>query len=471
MENTFPMRLLLSVLMFMAAGLGCQSSGPKPDGGLGGGSGGAAGGSGGAAGGAAGGTGMAGGERTGGQTGSGGTGGSIGMCYVDSPCQFSYRCSGDGYQAYATNWDCHAACGTRPCSGASCDPTGSSLACPAGTRCVGDGFNDVSLGCRPIPDAGVVDTGAGVPDGRLKDPVDAAMADSGSVDAQGVDRGLKPPADAPTSDGSVKPPVDAVAPDVVAVCVAGEHSCRGNDPVVQTCSAAGQWRDEIACDYVCSAGACIGECIPDYRRRCRTTENIPQVCNSAGAWVDQPACSGSTPYCATGQCVAACLSAGQDCTDPQTACCAGTECVSTSDSIFACKAIPACAALGNACTANTDCCAGLDCTAGQCAAKNQSCFDKPEDGVCGGTSGAGCCPGTECGRMFATDPLGCAIPSTTKPQEGGCPRDQPALHEACRAANFALTCMYSDWTKANGIFYSCTCNYHGWSCTKGYYVH
>ena len=421
--------------MALSVGLGCRGGGTTA-------------GSGGATTGPTGGTGSWGGEAAGGKTSGGGAAGSTQMCFVDSPCQFSYRCAdSDSYQAYTTDWDCHSVCGPGPCSGGGCVPSGSPVACPVGTRCVGDGgFNDVRTGCQPIPDAGTVD-------GRVKDPADAPMAEASSLDAQAADRGVKPPADASTSEVSVKPPVDAIAPDVVAVCVAGDHRCRGDAPVVQACSAAGQWRDEKACDYVCSAGACIGECIPGSRRRCRATGEIPQVCDSAGAWVDEPACSGSTPFCATGQCVASCLSAGQDCTDSKTACCAGTECVSTSDTTFACKAIPACAALGSACTANTDCCAGLDCTAGKCAAKEPSCFDTPEDGVCGGTSGASCCPGTVCSSSFPADPPGCAIPSTTNPQEVGCPREQPAYHEDCRAAKFGLNCTYTDWTNLPGIFF------------------
>jgi hypothetical protein len=300
------------------------------------------------------------------------------------------------------------------------------------------------------------------------------MVEAGSIDGLAADRGLKPPADAPMPDALVpdaKPPVDVTKPDVVAVCAPDELRCR--DLHVETCSTDGQWRSTKACPYVCSAGACIGECIPGYRRRCRATEEVPQVCDSAGAWVDEAACSGATPYCATGQCVAACLAEGQDCTDAKTTCCAGSECVSTpaSDRVFVCKAIPTCTALGSACTANTDCCAGLDCTAGKCAAKTQTCFDQPDDGVCDGTTGAGCCPGTTCSRQVPADPFGCRIPSTTKPQEAGCPRDQPAYHEACRASKLGLNCTYSELGKLPPVFYYCTCSYHGWTCTKNYYVH
>jgi hypothetical protein len=472
MRRTAGVSQLIPVLMSMSlsGSLGCQSEGAKPakDAGVPISTGGSGGLTTGASGGASGGAGATGNDPAGGRTGSGGSGGSTSMCYVDSPCQFSFQCaSSNSYQAYVTNWDCHSICGPGPCSGASCVPSGSPVACPAGSRCVGGGFNDITMGCQAIRDAGTAD-------GQVKDPVDAPASDAGSIDAQLADRGSRLPADvlSPDAAGSEVPlnsPVDAAGPDVVAVCKPGEQRCR--DLIVQTCSTAGQWKDTLACPYVCSDGACIGECIPGYRRRCSASKDVPQTCSSAGAWVDEPACSGSTPYCATGQCVASCLSAGQDCTDPQTACCAGTECVSTtSDQTFACKAISSCGALGSSCTASTDCCAGLDCTASKCAAKVQSCLDMPEDGVCDGTSGAGCCPGTECTRQFTTDPFGCKLPSTTKPQEGGCPREQPAHHETCRASKLGLNCGYSDWTKANGIYYYCTCSYHGWSCTQGHYV-
>jgi hypothetical protein len=300
----------------------------------------------------------------------------------------------------------------------------------------------------------------------------------GPVDTQQADRGVKAPLDALTADTSLRSPVDAFVPDVAPVCVAGERRCE-DDTVLQTCAASGQYWSSRACDFACRDGACVGECDPGVRRRCRATGNIPQACASTSSWVDEPACSGSTLYCATGQCVAACLNDGQDCSAATSACCAGTECIAANgnadiqvgSSKFECKAIPACAVAGAGCTANSDCCAGLDCTAGKCAAKQTACLDTPADGVCGGTSGATCCPGTECGRQYSSDPLGCMIPAKTKPQEVSCPREQPAFHEACRAAQLGLACRYSDWSKANGVFFTCTCSYHGWSCTKGYYVH
>ncbi len=326
--------------------------------------------------------------------------------------------------------------------------------------------------CQTVPDAGAGDI-------RVKETIDAPLGEAGSVDAQTADRRLKDPVDVLSADLTTVPPVDSARPDVVAVCQAGQRRCKGDGAVLQSCSAAGQWRDERTCDFACRDGACAGECMPGDPPRCRANASTPQTCGATNTWVDGPACSGDTPYCATGQCVAACVDEGQDCSTSTSACCAGSQCVAANgntdiqagSSKFVCKAIPACAASGTACSANTDCCAGLDCSAGQCVAKQTACLDAPAAGVCGGASGATCCPGTTCSNQYSFEPLGCMIPTTAKPQESDCPREQPAFHEACRAASFGLTCTYSDWSKANGVFFRCTCSYHGWSCSKGRYVH
>jgi hypothetical protein len=251
----------------------------------------------------------------------------------------------------------------------------------------------------------------------------------------------------------------------VESCVPGQQRCK--DLVLQTCSASGLWQDSRTCLYLCSAGACTGECTPG-SRRCR--QSFTQTCSNDAVWVDQQACSGDTPICAGGQCVATCLSAGQDCTNPQAVCCPGSECVSgAAGATFVCKAVPACALLGTACAANTNCCAGLDCADGECVARTETCLDAPGDGVCGGASSVSCCPGSVCEAAFPTNELGCVIPSTMKPQDSSCPRDRPGQHEPCSRARFGLECRYEDWAKEPGIYYTCTCSYHGWSCVKGYY--
>jgi hypothetical protein len=167
---------------------------------------------------------------------------------------------------------------------------------------------------------------------------------------------------------------------------------------------------------------------------------------------------------------AICLDMGKDCTSPQSACCAGSECVTLDDGkTFTCHAV-SCTTLGNNCQANIDCCAGLDCMGGKCVAKTQACLEKPADGVCGGTSGGTCCPGTTCGPVTGSSSNGCAIPSQTKPQDWTCIRDRPNENDPCSWTKFGLSCTYSDWAKEPGIFYTCTCSYHGWTCVQGHYV-
>ena len=250
-------------------------------------------------------------------------------------------------------------------------------------------------------------------------------------------------------------------------CVAGTQRCAGLMP--QTCAAAGIWQDSPPCRYLCSGGTCVGACTPGSQR---CNGNTAQTCSSGATWVDQEICPASSPNCVEGHCVAQCLGVGQDCTDPQTFCCAGSECTGTLSAYpytYSCLAAPSCAGLGSACQTNIDCCAGLDCGAGKCVAKTEACMDKPEDGSCVGPSAGQCCPGTVCTQDGGS--MGCAIPSTTRPQEGSCPRDRPNEYEPCSWSKFGTNCTYSDWVKEPGIFYICTCSYHGWTCYKGYYVH
>jgi hypothetical protein len=101
------------------------------------------------------------GQGSGGQAGKGSggatsTGGTTPMCFVDFPCSYAYRCTSAGYQPVSTNWDCHKICGPGPCSGATCELAGPEVVCPAGTRCVDYGSDDVSKICQPV-DAGAPD--------------------------------------------------------------------------------------------------------------------------------------------------------------------------------------------------------------------------------------------------------------------------------------------------------------------------
>lgn len=78
-----------------------------------------------------------------------------GMCFADSPCSFAYRCTSAGYEPVASK-DCHSVCGPGPCSGATCAAAGPEVACSPGTRCIGQGSDDVTQLCQPV-DAGTSD--------------------------------------------------------------------------------------------------------------------------------------------------------------------------------------------------------------------------------------------------------------------------------------------------------------------------
>lgn len=386
-------------------------------------------------------------SSVGGHGGSSSVSSSLGpTCTADCFMRPLYQCSSDhtSYQPWKLG-DCHKYCGPGSCDGFSCEQDGAPVACPEGTRCM-NGL-DTGNPCQPVNDAG------------------AFVADAGAKDT-GEDLPTKSRLDA----------LDAFTPDTAKGCSPGTTRCA--DLFIETCSETGQWKTNATCNYVCSEGACGGTCSPG-SRRCGpgtgTSENTPQLCSPQGFWEDQTACPSTAPHCVGGKCVASCLQAGKDCTDPQTACCPGSQCLATNSppTTFACKAIPACAALGGACSVATDCCAGTDCTSGKCRARSQVCMERPEDGVCGGSSGATCCPGTVCRSDLGYSPpeSRCAIPSNTTPQEETCPRDQPYQHEACSAAWFGLKCQYSDWINKPGYFYQCLCTYHGWSCEEGRYVH
>ena len=242
------------------------------------------------------------------------------------------------------------------------------------------------------------------------------------------------------------------------------HACGPGPCSGGTCDRDGS---EIACP----AGTRCVDGASDTSRACQPIDAGTDGAGDSGAKDTATVDAGDAgAKDAAADLVASCLDAGQNCADPTTSCCEGTDCVSANGgSAYSCRAVPACAAIANACSATTDCCAGLDCTGGKCVARADACWEAPEDGVCGGASTGTCCPGTVCASVSPST-LGCAIPSSTKPQDYTCPRDKPSHHEACSAARFGLSCTYSDWANEPGIFYTCTCSYHGWSCIKGYYV-
>lgn len=87
-------------------------------------------------------------------------------CFVDFPCMDwqAWSCTSDRGGRYNESKSCEYRCGSEPCSGGSCEPTGATFACASGTRCVerrpawGDGGAlTLDAPCQPI---GAVDAGS-----------------------------------------------------------------------------------------------------------------------------------------------------------------------------------------------------------------------------------------------------------------------------------------------------------------------
>ena len=59
------------------------------------------------------------------------------VCAADRPCfGYPFVCSGIDRYFQAADHDCHFTCGPGACMGGTCDPMGSELMCPTGTRCI-----------------------------------------------------------------------------------------------------------------------------------------------------------------------------------------------------------------------------------------------------------------------------------------------------------------------------------------------
>jgi len=94
---------------------------------------------------------------------------------------------------------------------------------------------------------------------------------------------------------------------IVTECVnktAGTRFCRATETDVHECGVD-LVTDTIveSCMYVCSAGACAGECHPG-AKQCKAGDLIPQSCDDKGVLQDQPQC-GFQCDPATGKCIAA----------------------------------------------------------------------------------------------------------------------------------------------------------------------
>ena len=116
---------------------------------------------------------------------------------------------------------------------------------------------------------------------------DGAVADAGARDTGGADLGGK--VDAP-----------------VRQCTAPAVRCNGKSP--ESCSPEGLWQTSgTACQDVCAAGLCAGECLPGAYQCVGATR---QLCDANGKWMDNLAC----PFVCNGtDCGGECLPARNRC--------------------------------------------------------------------------------------------------------------------------------------------------------------
>jgi formylglycine-generating enzyme len=91
----------------------------------------------------------------------------------------------------------------------------------------------------------------------------------------------------------------------VGECTPGATQCKGNTP--QSCDTTGQWQDGAACQYVCTAGTCSEGC-GSGAKRC--DGNVPQTCNADGRWDGGDAC---TFACSEGSCTGLCVPGVKQC--------------------------------------------------------------------------------------------------------------------------------------------------------------
>jgi len=177
---------------------------------------------------------------------------------------------------------------------------------------------------------------------------------------------------------------------LIAECrsqIAGHRFCRGTETDLRECGADLVTAKVVdSCKFVCSAGACQGECRPA-DKQCKAGGLIPQTCTDAGAWLDGTAC-GYKCDSASGKCLAAgCGDTAKNGDETDTDC--GGSCGGCG--------------IGSACKGDADCIAPASarCINSKCAAASCS------DGVKNGNETDKDCGGS-CAKRCAVD-QGCAV--------------------------------------------------------------
>jgi len=137
----------------------------------------------------------------------------------------------------------------------------------------GGGELDGGVDLLPAIDASPV-TDATLPVDSHPLPVDVAPAtDANRADSGKPDTGT--PDTGPPDTGRPDVPPDVPPPQ----CTAPAKRCVGLVP--QTCDAGGAWQSAPACPFLCTAGTCVGVCLPG-SNQCAGGDL--QICDAGGAW-------------------------------------------------------------------------------------------------------------------------------------------------------------------------------------------
>lgn len=91
-------------------------------------------------------------------------------------------------------------------------------------------------------------------------------------------------------------------------CETNETRC-DEDGLRQTCDGTGFWGEPEECPYVCIAGACTGECVPD-TNDCDPDGVSRLECSAMGVWEVVQTCSG---VCSGGACAGSCSPGTRQC--------------------------------------------------------------------------------------------------------------------------------------------------------------
>jgi len=236
-----------------------------------------------------------------------------------------------------------------------------------------------------------------------------------------------------TNAGSCQP--------VVAECskqAAGFRFCRSGETDVRKCGVDLVTAPVVeSCPFICSAGACKGECHPG-AKQCKPGTLVPQSCSDQATWDSLTACDYRCDN-ATGKCISAACGDGalngdetdKDCGGSCSGCAVGSACKKNGDCVLPasgkCGTDNKCAAascgdgvkngsetdsdcggscatpcaIGYGCSGDADCKSpeSAHCSSGKCIAA--ACNDGIKNGTetdkdCGGTCAADCANGLSC---------------------------------------------------------------------------